>query len=316
MKISNFNVSALLLAAMAVTPASGFVTSTTKNNNPSSSRHILAYSRQQQMSRPITHLPTMDLSPRSNNLVKLQAASINDSVNDIKNEITSSFSRLEGKRRLGFGMAFLTGVSDLALNLKYKCFATMMTGNTMWMALAMVEQRFTDVGFYASVILSYLAGLAVFRQSDVALKKRNTLPLSAFFTAALFVGSDVMFSMYGSRWIPTMMLAMGFGIVNSVGQDCTGTLTFVVTGSLTRMMAQIVDRVSKSAGQKKLTVQDKQGFLLNASIFGGFFCGAAFAGVLKAKGILVQKLGVFSGIGLSYALLFLWKDNIFQWKSN
>ena len=46
---------------------------------------------------------------------------------------------------------------------------------------------------------------------------------------------------------------------------------------------------------------------MNASIYAGFFCGAAFAAILKSKGILVEKTGVFSGVGLSYAALFLWK---------
>jgi len=295
MKLSNIHANTLLLAAMAVAPASGFV------NNPSS-RHIS--SRQQVLPSSISLLSSIDVSPRSHS-VEMQAATVSET--EAKAETPSPFARLERKRRLAFGMAFLTGISDLALNMKYKCFATMMTGNTMWMALALTERRFMDVGFYASVIFSYLAGLTVFRRSDLALKKKS-LPLSAFLVAGLFVGSDIMFHIFKSRWIPTMMLATGFGIVNSVGQEVTGTLTFVVTGHLTRMMNQIIDRVSRTAGRKKLTLQDKQGFLLNASVFAGFFCGAALAGWLKASGILAGKLGVFSGIGLSYGLLFLWKD--------
>lgn len=292
MKLSDFNATILLIAAaITFAPTNGFV------NNPSS-RHI---SSRRQVVPSIHHFPSIQVLRRSN-LVELKASEVSDAPKE-----TSPFARLERKRRLAFGMAFLTGISDLALNMKYKCFATMMTGNTMWMALAMIEQRFMDVGFYASVIFSYLAGLTVFRRSDLALKKK-TLPLSAFLVAGLFVGSDVMFSIFQSRWIPTMMLAMGFGIVNSVGQEVTGTLTFVVTGHLTRMMNQIIDRASRTAGRKKFTLADKQGLVLNASIFVGFFCGAAAAGVLKAKGILANKLGVFSGIGLGYAVLFLWKD--------
>lgn len=222
-------------------------------------------------------------------------------------EKSNPFAKMERKRRLATGMAFLTGVADLALFMKYKSFATMMTGNTMWMALAMIEQRYMDVAYYASVIASYLAGLSIFRKTTLSWKEK-TLPICAFLVATLFVGSDVMFKLYQSRWIPMMMLAAGFGIANSVGSEVTGTLTFVITGHMTRLTNQVVDRFSKTAGRKKFTLGDKQTFIQNFSIICGFFGGAAFAGVLKSKGILMEKIGVFSGIGLTYAGLFLWKD--------
>jgi uncharacterized membrane protein YoaK (UPF0700 family) len=230
------------------------------------------------------------------------------SVNSAKTiEAPSPFAKLEKKRRLATGMAFLTGMANLALFMKYKTFATMMTGNTMWMAVAMVEQRYMDVAYYASVIGSYLAGLSIFRQTDLSVKDKE-LPICAFLVASLFVGSDLLFKMYQSRWIPMMMLATGFGIINSAGQEVTGTLTFVITGHMTRLTNQVVDRISTTAGRKKWTLADKQGLVQNIAIISGFFGGAAFAGVLRAKGILMEKIGVFSGIGLAYAGLFLWKD--------
>lgn len=140
--------------------------------------------------------------------------------------VENPFARLERKRRLGTAMAFLTGWADLTLFKKYQTFATMMTGNTMWMAVAAVERRFVDVAYYASVIVSYLTGLSIFRRTDLSLTKK-TLPVCAFLVPALFVGSDVLFSIYQHRWIPMMMLAMGFGIINALGTEVTGTLTFV-----------------------------------------------------------------------------------------
>ena len=224
-----------------------------------------------------------------------------------KIEPESPFARLERKRRLASAMAFLTGWADLTLYMKYKSFATMMTGNTMWAALAAVERRYTDVGYYLSVIISYLAGLSIFRRTDLSLTKK-TLPVCSFLVPALFVGSDVVFSIYQNRWLPMMMLAMGFGIINALGSEVTGTLTFVITGHMTRMTNQIVDRVSRRAGRKKLSLADKQSFIQNAFVCSGFFGGAAFAAILLGKGILVDKVGVFSAIGILYGLLFLWKD--------
>jgi uncharacterized membrane protein YoaK (UPF0700 family) len=204
-------------------------------------------------------------------------------------------------------MAFLAGVADLTLNMKYKTFATMMTGNTMWMALALAEQRFMDATYYASVIMSYITGLTVFRKIDLSFKNK-TLPICSFLVASLFIGSDLIFQAYQSRWIPMLLLGSGFGIINSVGQEVSGTLTFVITGHLTRSTNMIIDRLSRTAGRKKMSLADKQSFIQNLGVFGGFLCGAAFAGILKAKGLLVERVGVFSAIGLAHAGLWLWKD--------
>eukprot|EP00980_Cylindrotheca_fusiformis_P018281 scaffold5966_cov118-Cylindrotheca_fusiformis.AAC.6 len=248
--------------------------------------------------------PCLGLPSASSGPIRLRAAGV---ALDHPSTKTNPFTKMERKRRLATGMAFLTGVADLAFVLKYKSFATMMTGNTMWMALALVEQRYMDFGFYASVIASYVSGISLFRLLNLN-KKEKAMPLYAFIVATLFVGSDVVFKMYQSRWIPMIMLATGFGLANSVGQETTGTLTFVITGHMTRLANQIVDRYSKTAGRKKFTLADQQTLVQNSAVIGGFFAGAAVSGILKAKGILVDKIGVFSAIGLTYAGLFLWKD--------
>jgi len=248
-------------------------------------------------------LPEIKSVPRCGSVsVKSTAAPI---------EQQNPFAKLERKRRLATGMAFLTGVADLTLFLKYKTFATMMTGNTMWMAVALIEKRFIDVGYYASVIMSYTVGLTVFRKTNLSFKDK-TLRICSFLVASLFVGSDLLFKAYQSRWIPMMMLASGFGIINSVGQEFTGTLTFVITGHLTRLTNQIVDRLSSTAGRKKLSLADKQSMIQNAFVYTGFFCGALLAGFLKAKGILMERIGVFSSIGIAYASLWVWKDTFLR----
>jgi uncharacterized membrane protein YoaK (UPF0700 family) len=66
-----------------------------------------------------------------------------------------------------------------------------------------------------------------------------------------------------------ILLATAFGLVNSVGQQASGTLTFVVTGSMTQLANQFVDRVSK-----KLTSADKHAVVLNSAVIGSLFSGA------------------------------------------
>lgn len=229
------------------------------------------------------------------------STSTSSSVNGAVQQVGNKSDR---KRRLATGMAFLTSWADVALFFKFQTFATMMTGNTIWVALALAEQRFVDAIYYVCVISSYLVGLSIFRRADLSLKK-STLPVCSFLVVGLFVGSDVLYHfLLPSRWIPVMMLATAFGIVNAVGQEVAGSLTSVVTGHMTRLVNQAVDRISRTAGRKKL---ERYSLVQNAAIIGGFFGGALFASLLQARQILL-KFGMVSCLGILYGVLFLWKD--------
>jgi uncharacterized membrane protein YoaK (UPF0700 family) len=202
------------------------------------------------------------------------------------------------------GMAFLTGWADVALFFKYKSFATMMTGNTIWMALATIESRNKDAFYYASLIVSYILGVAAFRKVDL---EDRSIRFCGLAVMVLFVLSDIIQHVTSTRWIPMILLATAFGLTNSVGQEASGTLTFVVTGSMTKLANQFVDRVSRKAGRKKLTTADKQAVVLNISVIGSFFSGALWAFFLHSQQLL-NRFGVFSILGFMYGALFLWQD--------
>lgn len=178
----------------------------------------------------------------------------------------------------------------------------------MWMANAVIDKRYRDMAYYATVIFSYLCGLAAFRKADLSLKKKS-LPICALAVAALFCGSDCVHCLLtdGARWVPMSMLALGFGIINSVGAEVAGTLTFVITGSMTRLVNQFVDRVSRTAGRKKLTEADKLAAIQQSSVVMGFFGGALLGCFLNSLNLL-HKFGNFSMLGFLYAALFLWQD--------
>jgi uncharacterized membrane protein YoaK (UPF0700 family) len=74
-------------------------------------------------------------------------------------------------------------------------------------------------------------------------------------------------------------------------QEVAGSLTFVITGHMTRLVNQAVHRTSRTAGRKKL-----YSLVQNAAIIGGFFGGALFASFLKARQILF-KFGIISCLG-------------------
>lgn len=94
-------------------------------------------------------------------------------------------------------------------------------------------------------------------------------------------------------------------MTNAVGSEVSGTMTFVVTGHLTKLTNQFVDWVGGSS--KQLSKPEKTAVVLNASAFFGFFAGAAFACVLRSRQWL-NNFGIFSAIGVSYAALWLAHD--------
>jgi uncharacterized membrane protein YoaK (UPF0700 family) len=219
----------------------------------------------------------------------------------------SAISQADSKQRkdrLAGCTAFLTGFADVALYLKYKTFATMMSGNTLWLAKALTEQQVVLALYYASLIIAYIAGLVLFRRFELGVRK-ETMHLCSLVVASLFIASDAIDFMHGGRWLPVAMLASAFGIINSVGSEVAGTFTYVVTGHITKSTNILVDRISRSRGRKRLTEMDRMFINDAVTVTAGFFSGALLAS-LMAKSQALFRPGVFAGLGVLYGLLFYW----------
>ena len=113
----------------------------------------------------------------------------------------------------------LTGWANVSIFTRNQTFATMLTGNTLWMAQAFVEGQTSKVLNYLTVIFSYLCGVTAFRQLDISPWKQKTMPLCAALVTVLFSAANTL----GGCWNPMLLLAFGFGIINLVGQEVTGT---------------------------------------------------------------------------------------------
>lgn len=209
------------------------------------------------------------------------------------------------KKRMATFMAFMTGWADLLFIKKYNFFATMMTGNSMKMANAFVDGRITDSLFFLSIIISYIVGVGTFRRAELSYKDKAINGLFAPIVVACFICSDYLSWIGASKFIPGVLLSFAWGIINSVGSEVTGTLIFVVTGAMTRVANMIVDRMSRTAGRKKIP---KEGFLMSMSVIGGFTMGAAWSAILSLKAPKLLSRGTFSIMGVIYGLLFLWLD--------
>jgi len=251
-----------------------------------------------EVQRSSTLLPSLRQQQRPNAMNMRKSTSIRSTPT-----FSDAIKADNGKKRLAAGMAFLTGWANVTLFLKYKCFATMMTGNTMWMARAAIEMRYVDVFYYMAMIFSYIMGLATFRKADLELREKS-LRVCALIVFALFAGSDIIHAISKTKWVPLMMLSTGFGIINSIGNEIAGTLTFVITGHLTRLTNHFVDRISSKTDRKTI---NKSIILQNASVFGGFFMGSAWGCSLIAYKKWLTVPWSFSLLGFLYSSLFYWK---------
>jgi len=210
------------------------------------------------------------------------------------------------KKRIAIFMAFMTGWADFMFIKKYNFFATMMTGNSMKMAWALVDGRIRDTFFFLSIIASYIFGVGIYRRVELSFKDQSLNGLFAPIVAGCFLCSDYLSWIKPScTFIPAILLSFAWAIINSVGSEVTGTLMFVVTGAMTRLSNMIVDRISRTAGRKKIP---KEGFLMSLSVIGGFILGAGWSAFLTKKAPKLTTYGAFSIMGGIYGLLFLWLD--------
>jgi len=261
------------------------------NNEVQRSLALLPALRQQQHMMPLTQ------QQRSKSTSIRSTATFSDAI-----------KADDGKKRLAAGMAFLTGWANVTLFLKYKGFATMMTGNSFKLANALVDRRVRDVCLFVGLICSYMFGVGAFRRAELSFKNKSLHGLMAPLVAGAFIGSDYVGLIKPScQFLPATMLAFAFGIINSIGTEVTGTLIFVVTGAMTRLSNMIVDRISRTAGRKKIP---KEGALMSLSVIGGFILGAAWHTLLNKKAPELVSHGAASIIGGIYGLFFLWLDRV------
>ena len=201
-----------------------------------------------------------------------------------------------------------------------------MTGNTLWMAHALVQHRFVNVAYYASVIGSYVAGLVLYRKISTPsneqvsdsefgrppIRSSSKYPLYALIVTSLFLLSDLLYAQTKSTWIPTSLLAAAFGLVNSVATQATGgTLTFVVTGAMTKLTNQLTDMLSSPNKQRFLLVDlepnERTQLNQNAMVLLGFFGGAAWATVFQSAASVSSLLSTYqlSVIGALFGSMFV-----------
>lgn len=210
----------------------------------------------------------------------------------------------DGKNRLIFTLAFMTGVADVAMVLKYSNFATMMTGNTMHAARHVSQGNLGLFVYLLGVISSYFIGLASFRTIFLQQKDKSLKYLAPIVTLAFLAADQLSFMNPLRKWPAMFLLSASFAILNAIGTDMTGTMCFVVTGHMTKIANALHDRFSKLTSFKKIDLPS-----FNRSIFVtfSFFLGAFAAWASNAAFPALKERGLLSIMGLVYGTVLTWQ---------
>jgi uncharacterized membrane protein YoaK (UPF0700 family) len=213
------------------------------------------------------------------------------------------------KKRFANSLGFLTGWTDVAAFTQLQTFPTMMSGNTLWMARGFVEGKLVKSVLYSfAVIICYCAGLAIWRNrltsADQNLRK-GSMKFCGTLVAALMVLSQLVASSSFCpklKLIPVGLLAISYGIINSIGSEVAGTMTFVVTGHITKISHQLTDRLSRRRGNVHVTKSD---LTQSGSMLLSFFAGGFVACALQKY---APSFPNFAAIGILHGLLFYFVD--------
>ena len=128
----------------------------------------------------------------------------------------------------------IAGYADAIGFLQFRAFAGQITGNTILLAIAIVEAGWLDTAFYVAVIVSFLIGVAI----SGALVRLGTAPAIALSLSALALAVCAVVAV---RW-GALLLAFAMGAQNAaVTRFGDATLnTVFITGDLQRLFERVL----------------------------------------------------------------------------
>ncbi len=163
---------------------------------------------------------------------------------------------LATKEGLAVLMAFTTGWANIGCMMRFDAFGTMMTGNSLQMALLFAQGKWQGFLYYLSLVVAYVVGVLLYRVLDIAMGERSTPTRIAPVVFAMFLLTDAISwvadyaqssyfwctdalspwleERYMQEWRkngPVIPLSIGFGMVNALSMDVTRYVTNAVTGN-------------------------------------------------------------------------------------
>ncbi|CAB9527278.1 Major facilitator superfamily domain containing [Seminavis robusta] len=192
--------------------------------------------------------------------------------------------KLLSKTAFATSIAFLTGFADVFSFRMNRCYANMMTGNTIRLASALGEFRGMEALHLASMLFAYAFGALVYRSMVHyhILEEKTSKPHVAARTSAspvmlaMFALSDLLFynnnlNSGGSGPKNVIPLALAFGLLNSATTDAMGgTITFALTGHVSKLSSGISDWFFATDPRKR---RIRSATKMSARIMGWFVAG-------------------------------------------
>jgi len=241
-------------------------------------------------------------------------------------------------RVLLVGLAVCSGLVEAWSLCSMNCYANMMTGNTVRFLASLSLFEWRGVALYGSLVASYCAGSALSRiltlRQSAALKNRQddtrkgtsktntdaTIYIQASYWAmGLFVAADLLTWYRQSRTVALPLMALAFGMINSVTTQRLG-VTNAVTGHWTRLSQGLVDAwtAARALDQDLTKGRSKKYYMSeaarNSRLFLSVFCSSLLIGTGVAHRVyrstsspLPPLVGV--SLGLAYVSIFRWYRN-------
>ena len=236
-------------------------------------------------------------------------------------------------------LAFLAGVCDVICYRRHGCYANMLTGNTIQAANALSTLRLTDMGFFLSILGSYMIGFGAYRAVDRCVQEHNsnTLELEVgggsmrrkrLVTPAVLAPVIItLFALYDMLAVKSIagrysmvILVVGSAMINSAGFESTGAVCNMMTGNFGKTANYITDLTHhKFLGGPEPSPELRKGARRSVKIIGSFFSGVALTGAIITGGdrllarlpfvgidaLTIARLPHFTILGAIYATLLL-----------
>lgn len=228
-------------------------------------------------------------------------------VSDASESSTAMVPRtLLSREAFSYLLAFVAGWYDVLCFQQYKCYANMMTGNTLNMLFKLGNFDFgADTQILAMAIANFCGGFTLFKYADHVLNGRYSCSLFAPVVLALFGAADHYRLKHPSSRAPLLFLAVAGGIINSVSAEKAKAATNMMTGHYQKLSSDLADLMAEGA-----TPQQKASAAHSVKICLTFWAavtvGMASYNVKHGFKVLSQRK--FSIVGGLYALLLLLHD--------
>ena len=234
-------------------------------------------------------------------------------------------------------LAFLAGVCDVICYRRHGCYANMLTGNTIQAANALSTLRLADMGFFLSILGSYMIGFGAYRAVDRSVQEHNSntpegsggsMRRKRLVTPAVLAPVIItLFALYdmlavksiAGRWAMPI-LVFGSAMINSAGLESTGAVCNMMTGNFGKTANYITDlTLHKFLGGPEPSPDLRKGALRSGKIIFSFFSGVALTGAVITGGdrlltrlpfvgidaLTIARLPHFTILGAAYATLLL-----------